>query len=137
MYGFPNYRRFSPPSSGHDRIFSYFGDIIPPEFPITDAIAAGALVPYDYYPIPLELTPTEREKYLRLTQQVARCVQYYSGEIDARGSWVDRFNSPELRSLLIQRARLIGCAEQKIPALKQLMKNRLDTSPKLGEVARE
>lgn len=110
---------------GTEALFDYFGSVLQPEFTLRDAIDCGALVRYLYHPILVELTPTESHAYIRLTKAIGRVLQF-----DAREN-VD-FNNPEidrdLTSLLMQRARLVGAASNKLKALKQLMSNLLDTT---------
>lgn len=103
---------------GTDALFDYFGNIISPEFTLADAIKKGALVPYFYYPVFVELTESESFLYAKLTKRIG---------------W-NLSNNPNLEhnntltSLLIKRSRLIGSAANKLEALKDIMKTRLQTS---------
>jgi DNA phosphorothioation system restriction enzyme len=110
---------------GTQNIFDYFGDILQPEFTLKDAIEQGALVHYLYYPILIELTESETEAYLKLSRAIARKLLYQSKD---RAASYDEFDTPDLTPLLMQRARLIGAAANKLVALKNLMRDRLDTS---------
>jgi DNA phosphorothioation system restriction enzyme len=104
---------------GTQNILDYFGDILQPEFTLKHAIDCGALVHYLYYPILVELTESESEQYLKLTRAITRKLLYKStAELD----------NPDITPLLMQRARLIGAAANKLTALKTLMQDRLDTS---------
>lgn len=103
---------------GTDAVFQYFGSIIPPEFGLAEAIAAGALVPYEYYPILVELTALETIKYARLTRQIGWAIQQND----------DLEHNTALKTLLIRRSRLIANASHKLDALRQLMSQRLHTS---------
>ncbi|BAU66055.1 type III restriction protein res subunit [Stanieria sp. NIES-3757] len=103
--------------NGTEAVFNYFGEIIPPEFSLADAIAQGALVPYLYYPILVELTPEESINYAKLTQKIGWVLH-------KNQSW----ENETLTSLLTKRSRLIGAAENKLKALKELMETRLNTS---------
>jgi DNA phosphorothioation system restriction enzyme len=104
---------------GTQNILDYFGDILQPEFTLKDAIEQGALVHYLYYPILVELTESESERYLQLTRAISRKLTYNSSE---------DLDTPDITPLLMQRARLIGAAANKLVALKALMEKRLDTS---------
>jgi DNA phosphorothioation system restriction enzyme len=104
---------------GTQNILDYFGDILQPEFTLKDAIEQGALVHYLYYPILVELTESESERYLQLTRAISRKLTYNSSE---------ESDTPDITPLLMQRARLIGAAANKLVALKTLMETRLDTS---------
>ncbi len=110
---------------GTQNILDYFGDILQPEFTLKDAIVQGALVHYLYYPILVELTESEAEEYLKLSRAIARKLLYQSKD---RAASYDEFDTPDLTPLLMQRARLIGAAANKLHALRTLMRDRLDTS---------
>ena len=103
---------------GTDLIFNYFGEILEPDFTLADAINAGVLVPYLYYPILVELTPKESFAYAKLTRKIG-----WSLNKDRNLS-----SNAALTALLIQRSRLIASAKNKLNALRELMRDRLDTS---------
>ena len=88
---------------GTDAILKYFGAILEPELTLADAITRGALVPYLYYPILVELTEDEAQIYSKLTKRIGWAMQKNE----------DWQNNPILTGLLMQRARLIGAAENK------------------------
>nr|WP_172957538.1 DNA phosphorothioation system restriction enzyme [Aphanothece sacrum] len=102
---------------GTESLLSYFGKIIQPEFTLKDAIKKQALVSYLYYPIFVELTESEAFIYAKLTQRIGWALAKNERLI----------NNENLTSLLMQRSRLIGTAENKLIALQELMKTRLDT----------
>ena len=103
---------------GTEAILDYFGPVLQPELTLADAIRKKALVHYLYYPILVELTEAETRKYSRLTQKIGWAL------------WGDEQveENDALTSLLMQRARLIGAAANKLIALRELMIHRLDTS---------
>ncbi len=103
---------------GTEAIFEYFGAVIQPEFTLADAIKAGALVHYLYYPILVELTDSETEKYADLTKKIGRAIAFDG----------DRNDNEMVAALLMQRARLLGAAANKLVALRELMQQRLDTT---------
>ncbi|MEA5577576.1 DNA phosphorothioation system restriction enzyme [Anabaena sp. UHCC 0451] len=107
---------------GTQSLFDYFGSVLQPEFNLQDAINQGALVHYLYYPVLVELTEIESIAYLKLTKRIGRSLQYRE---QAEGDFED---NEDIKSLLMKRARLIGAAENKLTALKELMQNRRDTS---------
>ncbi len=109
---------------GTQNIRDYFGEILQPEFTLKDAIDQGALVHYLYYPILVELTPAESDRYLQLTRAISRKLLYNS----QNRATSQEFDTPDLTPLLMQRARLVGAAANKLTALKTLMQDRLDTS---------
>ncbi|MCW8972143.1 MAG: DEAD/DEAH box helicase family protein, partial [Gammaproteobacteria bacterium] len=55
-------RRYGDPI-GTDKIFKYFGEIVPPPFTLQDAIDSGRLVEYEYHPEPIRLTPDESDAW--------------------------------------------------------------------------
>ncbi|MEG3898536.1 MULTISPECIES: DNA phosphorothioation system restriction enzyme [unclassified Microcoleus] len=103
---------------GTEAILDYFGPVLQPELTLADAIRQKALVHYLYYPILVELTESETRKYSRLTQKIGWAL------------WGDEKveENDALTTLLIQRARLIGAAANKLTALRELMIHRLDTA---------
>ncbi len=103
---------------GTERLFAYFGAVLEPEFTLKDAIAAKALVPYLYYPVLVELTEPEIERYEELTSRIGRAIGI-GGNTD---------DNEMLTALLMQRARLVGAATNKLEALRQIMSDRLQTS---------
>jgi DNA phosphorothioation system restriction enzyme len=103
---------------GTERLFEYFGSVLEPEFTLKDAIAAKALVPYLYYPVLVELTEPEIERYEELTSRIGRAIRI-GGDAD---------DNEVLTALLMQRARIVGAAANKLDALRQIMSMRLQTS---------
>jgi DNA phosphorothioation system restriction enzyme len=102
---------------GTRALFDYFGQVLEPEFTLKDAIEHGALVHYLYYPILVELTEDETLRYGELSAKIGR-VLAIGGDGD---------DNEALGPLLAQRARLVGAAENKLEALRELMKRRLET----------
>lgn len=103
---------------GTEAVVNYFGSVLQPEFTLADAIRQKVLVPYDYHPIFVNLTPQESLTYARLTKRIG---------------WALRENdnlerNQILTSLLMQRSRLVGAATNKLTALRELMLPRLDTT---------
>ncbi|MEP0912485.1 DNA phosphorothioation system restriction enzyme [Leptolyngbya sp. GB1-A1] len=103
---------------GTERLLEYFGSVLEPEFTLKDAIAAKALVPYLYYPVLVELTEPEIERYEELTSRIGRAI----------GIGGDADDNEILTALLMQRARIVGAAANKLNALRQIMSTRLQTS---------
>lgn len=111
---------------GTQSLFDYFGPVLQPEFTLRDAIQQGALVRYLYYPILVELTEEESRSYIKLTRSIGRSILYRQ----RGGQGNDAFNEEheDLKPLLMQRARIIGAAANKLGALREIMFNRLQTS---------
>lgn len=104
--------------SGTEAIFDYFGSVLQPEFTLADAIRQGALVPYFYHPILVELTEVEAFTYAKLTQRIGWAI--------AENDYLP--SNKTLTSLLMQRSRLVGAAANKLIALRELMSQRLHTT---------
>ncbi|MCC3404943.1 MAG: DNA phosphorothioation system restriction enzyme [Microcoleus sp. PH2017_10_PVI_O_A] len=103
---------------GTEAILDYFGPVLQPELTLADAIRQKALVHYLYYPILVELTASETRKYSYLTKKIGWALW---GEEKVE-------QNDALTTLLMQRARLIGAAANKLTALRELMMHRLDTA---------
>lgn len=88
----------------------YFG---PPvyEFPLKEAIKEGCLSKYYYYPVLVELTADELEKYEVLTKKIA---QFFDG---GRKPGED----PHLDALLRKRSDVLNKASKKIDTLAKLI----------------
>ncbi len=110
---------------GTQSLLDYFGAVIQPEFTLKDAINQGALVHYLYYPIFVELTETESLAYSKLTQKIGRTLLYRERENLELSNFED---NEDIKQLLMQRTRLIGTAENKLKALRNLMSIRRETS---------
>jgi DNA phosphorothioation system restriction enzyme len=110
---------------GTQSLLDYFGPVLQPEFTLKDAIAQGALVHYLYYPVLVELTAAESIAYLKLTKRIGRSLLYRDRENNTAGDFED---NEDLKPLLMQRARLIGTAENKLIALRELMTTRKETA---------
>jgi len=104
---------------GTTRLFEYFGEVIKPEFTLKEALKHGALVPYYYYPIFVELTDDEAEEYIKLSRQIGKL-------LDANNTIESP--SPSLSMLLFKRARLLASAQNKLDCLRNVMADRLNTS---------
>ncbi len=105
--------------AGTEKLFEYFGPVVQPEFTLKDAIQSGALTPYTYHPLLIELTEAEIEAYAELTAKI--------GQALAR-SQQSETNEAILTALLMKRARLVGSATNKLPALQALMVTRTGTN---------
>jgi DNA phosphorothioation system restriction enzyme len=94
---------------GTQRLVDYFGNIVY-EFPLAKAIEKGCLTPYFYHPVLVSLDADEALEYEDLTRQLARYIEENGRLHDAA------------KPILMRRARLVGQARQKIPALDRILK---------------
>jgi len=102
---------------GTAAITRYFGDIVY-EYEIADAIRDDVLCRYIYYPVLVDLTEDEGERYWTLTEQIARVLARLKENQDP---------PIELQRLLLARARLLGAARNKIPLLRDVVAGLSDT----------
>jgi DNA phosphorothioation system restriction enzyme len=110
---------------GTQSLFDYFGAVIKPEFTLKDAIEQGALVHYLYYPVFVELTETESIAYSKITKKIGRKLLFKGKEAS---NLTNIENHEDITNLLMQRARLVGAAENKLNALRELMQRRRETT---------
>ena len=87
------------------------------QYDLADAVRDKVLTPYEYVPVPVELTEREAQDYLDLSDQIARA--YMSAKSDMASPSGER-----LKSLLMRRARLVGAAENKMVELERLLDRR-------------
>ena len=87
-------------------------------FTLERAISEGYLTKYFYYPQIIYLTEEEREKYLKISKQIAKFM-------DSNGKLK---SGKTVEMLLIKRARIIAGAENKITKLKELIKDKTDSN---------
>jgi DNA phosphorothioation system restriction enzyme len=95
---------------GTAELVAYFGKVLEPQLTLKDALDQDVLVPYDYFPIPIELTDEERDEYISLSKDIARLWHRTKGEEE----------SAPLTALLMKRSRLIASAKNKLVALEKL-----------------
>ena len=95
--------------AGTTALMDYFGGVVY-QLPIEKAIDLGALVPYEYYPMTVELTPAEMEEYRKLTRKYAAL------------AGADDQHSSELRErFLFERAKVVEAAAEKYQALSKVL----------------
>ncbi|WP_068110687.1 DEAD/DEAH box helicase family protein [Tropicimonas marinistellae] len=101
---------------GTSELQRYFGQTVL-EFGLDKAINGGFLCRYFYYPVLVHFDEEEQIEYDELSIQISKL--FAQGEKPD-----DQDGSEALKRLLIRRARLIGKARGKLPALLQLLKNQ-------------
>ena len=108
--------RYGDPE-GTRRIFDYFGGVVPPAVTLADAIKAGRLVPYEYFPHSLALSAEEAGKWRLYTDKIGRDIAKQSP--DDSGT---RPLSIRAKLLLIQRSRIAKKAAAKIRLVSSVLK---------------
>lgn len=91
-------------------------------YTLADAVRDKVLTPYEYHPIPVELTDAEAVDYVELSDQIARL---FAAEQNKKSPGTDQ----RLTALLMRRARLVGAASNKLPALDALLDERGEVEP--------
>lgn len=99
----------------NDRLASYYGRTVY-TYSLKQAIQDQVLTPYNYFPSIVELTLSEAENFIDLSDEIAR--QY------AREGSKSSKPSQGLTAMLMKRARVIGSAANKIPALVRSLNGR-------------
>lgn len=101
-------------AEGTAAVFSYFGPVCY-ELRLEDVIGKY-LTPYVYNPVLVNLTTSEMRHYKHLTERISRLRQLDRDEVD---------KEERLKRLLVQRARVLSAASQKLPALVDLVRDIL------------
>lgn len=105
-------------TSRNDYINEYFEKIVYP-YELKDAIKDGWLTRYYYYPHLVKLTEEEQDEYYRISKKISKIFAREKEKIDFELS-----ENEYLKNLLIERARLIGKAKNKLKKLKKLLENK-------------
>lgn len=100
---------------GTQKIFQYFGGVIPPPFTLIDAIGCGRLVPYEYYPHAINLTAEEADEWKALSRIISLEVAKQKDE--ERGSPNER-----IKMLLIRRSRIAKKATKKVELAREVLR---------------
>ncbi|MCQ2367771.1 MAG: DEAD/DEAH box helicase family protein [Kiritimatiellae bacterium] len=101
---------------GTEKLVSYFGNASF-EFSIGDALLAGFVSPYRYYPILVKFTRDENDKYDELTERIRKLRLVCENNLDE-----DAF--AKLEDALRKRALLVAAAQGKLPALRKILQDR-------------
>jgi len=106
-------------------MMDYFGGIVEPVFSLFDAIKAGRLVEYEYYPRAINLTAEEAEAWkelsVRISREVARSPE------DGKGN---KRISDKTKMLLIQRSRIAKKAKMKIDLAEKILRDEYQEGEK-------
>jgi superfamily II DNA or RNA helicase len=106
---------------GTDRMFDYFGPVVPPPITLVDAIKSGRLVEYQYYPHPINLTATEADEWRSLTRQIT--LQIVRTPKDQGAPLV---LSDKVKLLLIRRARIAKKAAAKTTLATEILRKHYE-----------
>ncbi|MDQ7777802.1 MAG: DEAD/DEAH box helicase family protein [Paracoccus aminovorans] len=96
-------------TEGTKRLMDYFGGVVPPPITLGDAMKAGRLVPYQYFPHAISLNADEADQWLDFTNRIKKEIARSS--TDANGK---KLLSERAKMLLIQRSRIAKKATAKV-----------------------
>lgn len=100
--------RYGDPE-GTAKIYAYFGPVVPPSITLFDAIKAGRLVPYEYFPHAINLTAEEAAEWKEMTRAIQLEIRHLKADESGQ-----RPLSGKAKMLLIKRARIAKKATVKI-----------------------
>lgn len=103
-------------AQGTSALYDFFGEKVI-SYTLEDAIRDGKLTRYYYYPILVNLTSSELEEYDELTEKIRHEVR-----VDARTH--NTYFSECGKKLLIQRARVVAGAQNKLMSLKEILASK-------------
>lgn len=112
--------RYGDPE-GTKKIFDYFNGVVPPVITLSDAIKAGRLVPYEYFPHAINLSQDEADEWryytIQISQEIAR---QRSDDADIRDL------SEKAKLLLVKRSRIAKKADAKVPLASSIIKKHFE-----------
>ncbi|MDV2884682.1 DEAD/DEAH box helicase family protein [Alkalihalophilus pseudofirmus] len=103
---------------GSNTLLSYFGNQVVYKYGLDKAIGTF-LTEYFYYPHIITLDEDEAERYFEITRKLVR-VFPRNGDLNSE-------DSKSAQALLIERARILSCARNKLVKLKELMNEHRDS----------
>ena len=107
--------RYGDPE-GTQKIFDYFGNVLPPVITLYDAIQSGRLVDYEYFPHIINLTAEEAEEWKKLSSDIRREIAIHSSEEGGIRL------SNRAKMMLIQRSRIAKKSAVKIGLAANVIK---------------
>jgi superfamily II DNA or RNA helicase len=113
-------QRYGDPD-GTARMFGYFGAVVPPPITLNDAINAGRLVHYEYFPHPVHLTAQEADEWKDLTRAIQ--LEIARQKADESGK---KPVSEKAKMLLIRRARIAKKAAVKVDLATSVLRQNFE-----------
>lgn len=107
--------RYGDPE-GTQKIFEYFGNVLPPIISLYDAIQAGRLVDYEYFPHVISLTASEAEEWKKISKDIRRELAITN---DGKGPLK---LSNKAKMLLIARSRIAKKSSVKVSLAARVIK---------------
>lgn len=112
--------RYGDPDGTH-RVLSYFEGIIPPPITLMDAVRAGRLVPYEYFPHPVRLSAEEAETWREVSHEVTLEVAKQKTDSSGKKPLTER-----AKMLLIKRARIAKKAHAKVDLARKILRENFN-----------
>lgn len=94
----------------NERLAGFYGEVVF-RYTLRQAIEDKVLTPYLYYPHLVVLTDAEAEEFVSLSEQIGRILARQNNASAISGN-------THLKALLMRRARIVGAAANKLPALE-------------------
>ncbi len=107
--------RYGDPE-GTEKIFNYFGEIVPPTVTLFDAIKSRRLVPYEYHPHPITLNAEEADAWRALSNKIRTEIAKQYAQEETSGKLTEK-----LKMLLIRRARIAKKAAAKCQLARRII----------------
>lgn len=95
------------------RLKAYYGEVVF-SYSLAQAIHDDVLTPYQYFPHLVELTSAEADEFVALSVEIGRMTAREGAGEPSLG----------LKALMMKRARVIASARNKIPALRNVLRDR-------------
>lgn len=108
--------RYGDPE-GTQAIFDYFGKVIPPSITLQDAIKAGRLVEYEYFPHPINFTAEEADQWAEISRAIR--MEMARQKVDESGA---KKLSERAKLLLIKRSRIAKKAIKKVALAREIVR---------------
>lgn len=112
-------------AEGTQKIYDYFGPVLPPIISLYDAIQSGRLINYEYFPHPINLTAEEADHWRELSKDIRREIAISNN--DDGGIFK---LSARAKMLLIQRSRIAKKSEVKITLAAKVIKQEFSSGDK-------
>jgi len=109
---------------GTEKIINYFNKIMQPPFSLNDAISAGRLVPYRYFPGLLHLTREESDQWRIETEKIRKEIAVTNND---KKSF---FLSKRASMLLINRSRIAKKSKCKLKYTKKVIQENFEKGQK-------
>lgn len=100
--------RYGDPD-GTQKMMGFFGGIVPPPITLNDAIAAGRLVQYEYFPHLINLDATEADEWRSVTKLIQQELSRSKKDDNVKAPLSER-----AKMLLIRRSRIAKKASAKV-----------------------